>query len=87
MAEQVLVPEEAEEEEKEVEVDLEEKLISSLDELKKTRRDLKKVKRVAVEEQDLLEKSLEESKKTIAYLKLQLEEAKRMCEVTSIGLS
>lgn len=48
---------------------------------------MKKVTRAAVEEQELLEQSLEESKKTIAGLKLQLEEAKRMCEVTSVGLS
>lgn len=48
---------------------------------------MKKVKTATAEEQELLEQYLEESKKTIADLKLQLEEAKRMCEVTSTDLS
>lgn len=53
MVQEVLVPEEGEEEEKEGEVDIEAKLISALEELKKTRIDLKnveKVKKVATEE-------------------------------------
>lgn len=68
------------------EVDLEAELINALEELKKTRRDIKKVKKATDKEQEILEESLEESKKTIADLKLQLEEAKRICEVTSTGL-
>lgn len=86
MAQEVPVPKEVEEE-NEGEVDLEVELISALDQLKKTIRDLKKVKRVATEEQESQEKSLEETKRSIAYLKLNLEEAKRMCEVISTGLS
>lgn len=51
-------------------MDLEGELISSLEELSKTRRELKKFKYVAIEEQDHLKQSLEEFKKTISDLKL-----------------
>lgn len=45
------------------------------------------MKKVATGEEELLEESLEESKKTNADKKLQLEEAKRIYEVTSTNLS
>ncbi|XP_059068685.1 uncharacterized protein LOC131859146 [Cryptomeria japonica] len=75
-----------EEEEIEAEVDLEGELVSALEELRKVRREYKKHKNVVAEEQELLIKSLEESKKTISNLKIQLEEEKRMYEVTKSNL-
>lgn len=54
----------------EAEVDLEGELISALKELSKTRRELKKVKLTAVDEQGLLKQSLDESSQVISDLKL-----------------
>lgn len=75
-----------EEEEIKVEVDLEGELVSALEELRKVRKDYKKYKNVAAKEQELLNKSLEESKKIISDLKIQMEEAKRMYEATKSDL-
>ncbi|XP_059066136.1 uncharacterized protein LOC131857502 [Cryptomeria japonica] len=74
-----------EEEEVEAEVDLEGELMSAL-ELRKVRREYKKVKYVVGEEQDRLNKCLEESEKNISDLRTQLDEAKRMYEVTKSDL-
>lgn len=73
------------EEDNEPEEDLEGEIISTLQGLSKTR-ELKKVKYVATEKQDCLKQSLEETKKTIFDLKLQFEEAKTICEVTTFDL-
>lgn len=70
------VDEDNEDEDIEDEVDLAGELISALEELNKTRREIKKIKFVAAEEQDCLKQSLDEFKKTISDLQLQLEEAK-----------
>lgn len=61
-------------------------LISALEELSKTRRELKKVKYVTAEGQDGLKQSLDETNKIISDLKFQLDEAKRIYEVTSFDL-
>lgn len=74
------------EEEIEVEIDLEGELVSALEEFRKVRREYKKYKNVVAKEQELLIKSLEESKKTIFNLKIQLEEEKKMYEVTKSDL-
>lgn len=63
-----------EEEEVEVVVDLEGELISALKELRKVRKDFKKLKYVAAKEQELLNKSLEETKTIISDLRIQLQE-------------
>ncbi|XP_059067491.1 uncharacterized protein LOC131858308 [Cryptomeria japonica] len=75
-----------EEEEIKAEVDLEGELVSALEELGKVRKEYKKYNIVVAEEQDLLNKSLEESKTIIFYLRIQLEEVKRMYEVTKLDL-
>lgn len=80
------VDEDEEKEDIEVEVDLEGELISSLEELSKTIRELKNFKLVAIDEQGLLKQSLDESSQLISNLKLQPEETKRICEVTSSDL-
>lgn len=55
--------------------------------MRKTRRELKKVKLVEGDEQDLLKQSLDESSQVISNLKLQLQETKRICEATSFDLT
>lgn len=75
-----------EEVEFEAEVDFEGEIVSALEELRKVRKEYKKIKYVAAEEQGNLNKCLEESEKNILGLRTQLDEARRIYEVTKSDL-
>ncbi|XP_059077935.1 uncharacterized protein LOC131876528 [Cryptomeria japonica] len=61
------------EEEAKAKVDLEGELVSALEELRKVRKEYTKYRFVVAEEQELLNKSLQESKTTISDFRIQLE--------------
>ncbi|XP_059073530.1 uncharacterized protein LOC131874259 [Cryptomeria japonica] len=76
----------SEEEDADVVVDLEEELVCALEELEKVRKEYKKYKKSLIKEHDLLNKNIEESNINIAALTTQLDEAKRMYEVSKSDL-
>lgn len=67
-------------------VDLEGELVCSLEELDKVRKEFKKYKKFVIREHDLLNKNIEESNSNIYAITTQLEETKRMYEVTKSDL-
>lgn len=75
-----------EEEEVEAEVYFAGELVSALEKVWKVRKEYKMVKYAAAEEQDRLNKYLEESEQNISDLRTQLDEAKIMYEVTKSDL-
>ncbi|XP_059067654.1 uncharacterized protein LOC131858432 [Cryptomeria japonica] len=73
-------------EEAKAKVDLEEELVSALDELTKVRKEFKKYNNASIGEQDRLNKCLDESEECISELKTQLEDAKNINEETKSKL-